>query len=119
MLAAGACSFPERGAAVPAAYTAEALPLGIANVRFYADGDASPMVQEGQRSFEREQAALKAAGTSTTRLPPASYLAMSGGGDNGAFGALEITPITSVRNDSVSPNSTGTVSPSNESTILS
>ena len=87
MLAAGACSFPERGAAVPAAYTAEALPLGIANVRFYADGDASPMVQEGQRSFEREQAALKAAGTSTTRLPPASYLAMSGGGDNGAFGA--------------------------------
>ena len=87
VLATGACSFPERGTAVPAANTTEALPLGIANARFYADGDASPMVQEGQRSFERELAALKAEGKSTTRLPPANYLAMSGGGDNGAFGA--------------------------------
>ena len=87
VLATGACSFPERGTAVPAANTTEALPLGIANARFYADGDASLMVQEGQRSFERELAALKAEGKSTTRLPPANYLAMSGGGDNGAFGA--------------------------------
>jgi len=87
VLATGACSFPERGTAVPAANTTEALPLAIANARFYADGDASLMVLEGQRSFERELAALKAEGKSTTRLPPANYLAMSGGGDNGAFGA--------------------------------
>jgi hypothetical protein len=87
VLATAACSFPERGTAVPAARTAEAMPLGIPNARFYADGDASLMVQEGQRSFERELAALKAEGRSTTRLPPANYLAMSGGGDNGAFGA--------------------------------
>lgn len=87
VLATAGCSFPERGTAVPALNTTEAQPLGIANVRFYADGDASLMVQEGQRSLEREQAALKAAGKSTTRLGPASYLAMSGGGDNGAFGA--------------------------------
>ena len=87
MLATAACSFPERGTGVPSANTTEALPLGIANVRFYADGDASLMVAEGQRSFERELAILKAEGKSTTRLPVANYLAMSGGGDNGAFGA--------------------------------
>lgn len=87
VLAAAGCSFPERGTAVPSANTTEAQPLGIANARFYADGDASPMVQEGQRAFERELTALRAEGRSTTRLPAANYLAMSGGGDNGAFGA--------------------------------
>src|SRR5207237_3725841 len=35
----------------------------------------------------REQAILRAAGASVTRLPPVTYLAVSGGGDNGAFGA--------------------------------
>jgi hypothetical protein len=44
------------------------------------------MTEEGIRSVEREQAILRAAGKPTTRLPPVSYLAVSGGGDNGAFG---------------------------------
>ena len=87
VLATAGCSFPERGSAVPSANTTQALPLGIANARFYADGDPGMMIQEGQRALEREQAALKAEGKSTIRLPAASYLAMSGGGDNGAFGA--------------------------------
>src|SRR5258707_13290675 len=44
------------------------------------------------RALEREQAALRADGQSPSgkagvRLPPAYYLAVSGGGDNGAFGA--------------------------------
>jgi predicted acylesterase/phospholipase RssA len=64
-----------------------ALPLGIANARFFADGDPEAMIEEGVRSVEREQAALRAAGKSTARLPPVDYLAISGGGDNGAFGA--------------------------------
>ncbi len=86
-IALGACSIPERGTAVPAADTARALPLGIANARFFADEDPKAIVVEASRAFEREQATLRAEGKSTTRLPPVYYLAVSGGGDNGAFGA--------------------------------
>jgi hypothetical protein len=47
------------------------------------------MIQEGRRSLEREIAALRAEGKTPTlaNLPAAYYLAVSGGGDNGAFGA--------------------------------
>lgn len=72
---------------MPVAQTVQALPLGIPNARFYADGDPAAMIEEGQLALQREEAALKAAGKSTVRLPPVSYLAVSGGGDNGAFGA--------------------------------
>jgi len=82
-LTVGACSVPERGPAVPAADTERALPLGIADARFYADDDPSRMMQVGMLALERERAALPPG----ARLPPANYLAVSGGGDNGAFGA--------------------------------
>lgn len=81
------CSFPDRGTAVPYADTTRAQPLGIPNVRFFADGDPTLMIQEGFKSIQRQQAALKAAGRPSTPLPPAYFLAVSGGGDNGAFGA--------------------------------
>jgi len=81
------CSIPERGPGVPPADTARALPLGIANARFLADGEPAVMREEGVRSVEREQATRRAVGQSTERLPPVTYLAVSGGGDNGAFGA--------------------------------
>jgi predicted patatin/cPLA2 family phospholipase len=47
------------------------------------------MIAAGQRAFDREVAALRAEGKDPARtgLPPAYYLAVSGGGDNGAFGA--------------------------------
>jgi predicted patatin/cPLA2 family phospholipase len=83
-LVTAGCSIPERGAAVPAADTTRAQPLGIANARFYADDNAQLLTNEGLRALEREQAAT---GTDGKRLPPVSYLAVSGGGDNGAFGA--------------------------------
>ncbi len=88
-LASTACSHPGRLPSVPRADTARAQPLGIPNARFFADGDITPMIQEGMRSLEREAAALRAEGRNPTRanLPPAYYLAVSGGGDNGAFGA--------------------------------
>jgi predicted acylesterase/phospholipase RssA len=86
-LGVAGCSIPERGPGVPQADTARALPLGLANARFYADADPTAMTEEGLRSVEREQAILHAAGKPTTRLGPVSYLAVSGGGDNGAFGA--------------------------------
>ena len=87
VLTVAGCSIPERGPGVPEADTLRALPLGIANARFFADSDPGPMTEEGVRSVEREKAALRAAGKSTDRLPPAEFLAVSGGGDNGAFGA--------------------------------
>ena len=88
-LAISACSHPTRGPAVPRADTARALPLGIPNARFFADGDPTLMVEEGTRAVQREVATLRAEGKTPARmnLPPVYFLAVSGGGDNGAFGA--------------------------------
>jgi hypothetical protein len=82
-LGVGACSIPPRAPAVPAADTERAQPLGIPNARFYADSDPRPMIEDAQRALEREIAALPPG----KRLGPAHFLAVSGGGDNGAFGA--------------------------------
>lgn len=85
--ASAGCSIPSREPPVPAADTTRALPLGIPNARFFADAGPEVMLEEANRALEREQAALRASGQTGARLPPASYLAVSGGGDNGAFGA--------------------------------
>lgn len=87
VLGMAGCSIPERGTGVPQADTERALPLGLSNARFYADGNPKVMIEEGMQSVEREQAVLRASGIPVTRLPPAIYLAVSGGGDNGAYGA--------------------------------
>ena len=85
----GACSYPERLPAVPRADTTRAQPLGIANARFYADEAPTDIVAEAQRAAVREMEQLRAEGkkVNPADLPPVAYLAMSGGGDNGAFGA--------------------------------
>src|SRR5580704_11897067 len=85
IVAMAGCSFPERGTPVPQADTTRALPLGIPNARFFADGDPKPMIEEGMRALEREEATRP--GQGGVKLPPVNYLAVSGGGDNGAFGA--------------------------------
>lgn len=56
------CSVPERGPSVPLDHTERALPLGISNVRFFADGNLTPIIQEGQRAHARKEAALQALG---------------------------------------------------------
>jgi predicted acylesterase/phospholipase RssA len=86
-----ACTGRERLAAVPSALTEQATVLGIANARFWADTQGHEMVQEGMLALARERAS-QVAQTSHDALPDAalgsaSYLAVSGGGDNGAFGA--------------------------------
>jgi predicted acylesterase/phospholipase RssA len=63
------------------------LPLGLPNARYYADGDPAPLIAEGLAALAREEAVLTSQGVSLRQLPPVSYLAVSGGGDNGAFGA--------------------------------
>jgi len=80
------CSGPERLPALPAQYTADANPLGLANARFFPDTEAGDMRGEGTESLRREMAAWRAAGN-TGPLPAANFLAISGGGDNGAFGS--------------------------------
>ena len=61
-----ACAHPGSAPAVPRADTVRAQPLGIANARFFADGDPSLMIQEGRRALEREHATLRAEGRPTT-----------------------------------------------------
>ncbi|WP_428668385.1 patatin-like phospholipase family protein [Reyranella sp.] len=82
-----ACTPLPRGPAVQAADVPRAFPLGIANARFYADGDPAPMIAEATLAIERIKAALRAEGRPSQPIPPSSFLAISGGADNGAFGA--------------------------------
>lgn len=80
------CSHPERLSAVPADLTTEAVVPGMPQVRYWVDKDPEPIVRDGIASFDRQQKHLSRIGYSGP-FPPVHYLAVSGGGDNGAFGA--------------------------------
>lgn len=84
-LLAQGCSTPPRKAAVPPELTGRAEIPGLPGVR-YRLSDIDAMAQEGLNSVRREQAYLASQGQKG-QLPPAVYLAVSGGGDAGAFGA--------------------------------
>jgi predicted patatin/cPLA2 family phospholipase len=91
LVAMTACTGRERLAAVPSTLTEQATVLGIANARFWADTQGHEMVREGMLALARERAS-QVVQASHDALPDAalgsaSYLAVSGGGDNGAFGA--------------------------------
>lgn len=81
-----ACASPVRLSAVPEDRTTAAVIPGIPDARFWVDQDMEPFVRVALESFEREQAYLASTGHSGP-LPPVAFLAVSGGGDNGAFGA--------------------------------
>jgi hypothetical protein len=81
-----ACAAPVRLSAVPEERTTEAAIPGIPGARFWVDKESEPFVREALQSFEKEKAYLVSSGH-TGALPPVSFLAVSGGGDNGAFGA--------------------------------
>lgn len=80
------CAGPVRKDAVPEDLTTQAVVPGLADVRYRAGIDRETLLKEGMASFRREQAYLKSQGHRGP-LPPAIFLAVSGGGDNGAFGA--------------------------------
>jgi predicted acylesterase/phospholipase RssA len=80
------CSGTGRAPSEAANASDQASVLGIPNARFYADTQASAMVQEALRALERERAAHPAS-VKEGKLPPANFLAVSGGADDGAFGA--------------------------------
>jgi hypothetical protein len=80
------CAAPERLAAVPEDRTTEAQIAGMPNVRYWVDEETQPFIDELTQSLRREQEYRASIGQ-TGALPPAYFLAISGGGDNGAFGA--------------------------------
>lgn len=81
------CSAPERLFAVPAPLTMRAdVIVDIPNARFWLDDDSGALQTEAIESFKRELAYRDKSGRKGP-LPAASFLAVSGGGDNGAFGA--------------------------------
>jgi len=74
-------------APVPAALADRVTVLGLPNARFWAwyDTQGPVMVTEWESSLQRERASAGLAPNAP--LPPASFLAVSGGGGDGAFGA--------------------------------
>ena len=82
------CATPPRQPAVPEKLQNQAQIPGLENIRYRIGNpdDLAAMAREGMESVQREQAFLAASGHQGP-LPPAVFLAISGGGDNGAFGA--------------------------------
>jgi predicted acylesterase/phospholipase RssA len=80
------CAGPVRKNAVPKTLTTQAGVPGLADVRYRAGIDRDAFMREGIESFFREQTYLASRGYQGPLLP-AVYLAVSGGGDNGAFDA--------------------------------
>jgi len=81
-----ACGTLPRSDAVPAGQAEQATIPGMTGVRLFADGDPAAFTAGAQASLEREKAYLASTGQ-TGSLPPVNFLAISGGGENGAFGA--------------------------------
>lgn len=73
--------------AVPPTLTEKAVIPGIANARYRVDRDLTPYVGDIVEAARREAAVLARAGKATDILPLANMLAVSGGGDAGAFAA--------------------------------
>jgi Patatin-like phospholipase len=77
---------PARLPAVPEALTARAQVPGIPNARYFVAMDIEPFVRDVLTARQREQDFLARSGQ-TGELPPVALLALSGGGDKGAFGS--------------------------------
>lgn len=82
-----ACATLDRLPAVPLALASEIQPLDIPYARFYADGDPAVLEALARETVAKRRAHMKAKGTARTRPLPTTFLAISGGGDDGAFGA--------------------------------
>jgi hypothetical protein len=74
------CGAPQRFDAVPSAVAGEISFVDIANARF-DDDSGTALMDEIRRSFRREHDEHVASAA------PPSFLALSGGGEDGAFGA--------------------------------
>lgn len=87
-----ACAALERGPAVPRGQTGRATVLGLPNERFFPALGTRPLIAEFMAALERRHAFL---GVPPGGMMPAlDLLAISGGGDDGAFGAGLLTGWT-------------------------
>lgn len=86
VLLAQGCASLGRIPAVPAPDTTRAEIPGVPNARYWVHGDLEPFVRDAFASAQREKAYLQRIGHQGP-LPPVNFLAVSGGGDDGAFGA--------------------------------
>jgi hypothetical protein len=77
---------PERLSAVPEELTTRAEIPGIPNARYWVGIDTEPFTRDVLAAREREQEYLARSGQ-TGELPSVDLLALSGGGDKGAFGS--------------------------------
>jgi len=84
-LAVTGCATPERLPAVPISQAARAVPEA-GPVRFLVTRETDSFAAEARSALSKEQQWLANEGR-TGELPPAYFLAISGGGDNGAYGA--------------------------------
>ncbi|MCW2243105.1 patatin-like phospholipase family protein [Azospirillum canadense] len=86
LLTATGCGTPTRLDAVPVASEAKASVVGMPEVRYWGDDEVSDFQRDALESVRRERDLLQQAGHRGP-LPPADFLAISGGGEDGAFGA--------------------------------
>lgn len=86
-LALAGCATPARLSAVPVASMPEATGT-LGATRFLVSRESDSFKAEAMRSLGKEKAFLASKGWSPEKpLPPVYLLAISGGGDNGAYGA--------------------------------
>ncbi|WP_205625083.1 hypothetical protein [Geminicoccus roseus] len=85
LLLAG-CGTLVRLNAVPVEQQEQAEIADLPEARYWGDGDPTAFQKAMITSFFREQA-LRSPAERGQPLPPAEFLAISGGGENGAFGA--------------------------------
>jgi predicted acylesterase/phospholipase RssA len=92
--ALASCATLSRLDAVPASLTEQASVPGIPDCRLWLDRDLAPFVQVATQDLARERAALERQGLPVDPMRPIEFLAISGGGDNGAFAAGVLTGWT-------------------------
>ncbi len=83
-VAAAGCGSTERLPAVPLALAGKSNPIDVPDLRFYPDADHERLVALARKSFQLSKSSGNNSG-------PAYFLAISGGGDDGAFGAGLLT----------------------------
>src|SRR3954467_4558398 len=84
-LALAGCATPQRMPAVPASQAVQANQT-LGPIRFLVSRETDTFAAEARSSLMKEQQGLASHGQ-TGELPPTYFLAISGGGDNGAYGA--------------------------------
>lgn len=85
-LAPMGCANPRRGPAVPSEKADHATVFNNPAIRTWDSHLSEPFLAEIRRAGSKEFELLASAGQ-TGQIPPAHYLAISGGGANGAYGA--------------------------------